>query len=320
MTLQLIELAERADATLDAQADSFEKLRRLDRNAPQVLDEIAKEQEGLAARIESAKDALDRARRPVPEGRPGSPDGRAGAGAQAHGLRRDRRREGARRAGQAQGRRRRRRAGGAAGRRSGRPAAREHRHRGRPTSRRAPSCARSMRRSSTSSCSELARRSRPREDYITTHRGAVGAGARTRISEAHRHLEAAVSLAAGDPANALEEALEADKLAVAAIQSARNDVAEYERTTTAAGVPRPARLSGGRQRRPGRHPERSVLRGRLRRRLGWRLVVGRLVGLRRLVELAARRVRRLRAVERLVPAQQRRLARSSGRRGGSGRF
>ena len=58
MTLQLIELAERADATLDAQADSFEKLRRLDRNAPEVLEEIAKEQEGLAARIESAEDTL----------------------------------------------------------------------------------------------------------------------------------------------------------------------------------------------------------------------------------------------------------------------
>ena len=40
------------------------------------------------------------------------------------------------------------------------------------------------------------------QDYITTHRGAVGAGARTRISEAERHLEAAASLAAGDPANA----------------------------------------------------------------------------------------------------------------------
>jgi hypothetical protein len=75
------------------------------------------------------------------------------------------------------------------------------------------------------------------QDYITTHRGAVGAGARTRISEANRHLDAAVSLAANDPANALDEAREADKLAVAAIQSARNDVAEYERAHSAQEYP-----------------------------------------------------------------------------------
>ena len=63
MTLQLIELAERADATLDAQADSFEKLRRLDENAPQVLDEIAKEQAG------ARRPHRHRGERP----RPGSP-------------------------------------------------------------------------------------------------------------------------------------------------------------------------------------------------------------------------------------------------------
>jgi hypothetical protein len=60
MTLQLIELAERADATLDAQADAFDKLRRLDRNAPEVLESLVKDQATLEARIDAASETLER--------------------------------------------------------------------------------------------------------------------------------------------------------------------------------------------------------------------------------------------------------------------
>ena len=105
----------------------------------------------------------------------------------------------------------------------------------------------------------------------------------------------------------MDEAREADKLAVAAIQSARNDVADYERT---AAVPE-------RSDEPAyQEAESAGLGGILNdlffgggsggvRRVG-RLVVGRLLRLRRLVELETQRIRRSGA-QRLLPAQQRRL-------------
>jgi hypothetical protein len=62
-------------------------------------------------------------------------------------------------------------------------------------------------------------------DFITTRRGAVGSEARTRLSEASRHLEAAVSLAGQDPRQALSHAQHADALAGQALQLAQRDVA-----------------------------------------------------------------------------------------------
>ncbi|MGW6985499.1 TPM domain-containing protein, partial [Streptomyces sp. NPDC054932] len=65
-------------------------------------------------------------------------------------------------------------------------------------------------------------------DYITTTRGAVGSQARTRLAEAGRHLERAVSVAAADPAGALAEAQRADGLARQAQQLAEQDVRAYQ--------------------------------------------------------------------------------------------
>ncbi|MFE1871917.1 TPM domain-containing protein [Streptomyces sp. NPDC059496] len=65
-------------------------------------------------------------------------------------------------------------------------------------------------------------------DYITTTRGAVGSRARTRLAEAGRHLERAVSVAAADPAGALAEAQRADGLAREAQQLAEQDVRAYQ--------------------------------------------------------------------------------------------
>lgn len=230
MTLQLIELAERADATLDAQADSFEKLRRLDENAPQVLDEIAKEQQGLAARIDTAENILTGLVAKYPEA---DLDHLTGVPAQARKLTAfaatavdKARAELAKPKGDAAvAVRAAQQAVGQVGQliASIDTAAKDLSTQGQ------------LRKQAAAELDQQLQRARSQvsaaEDYITTHRGAVGAGARTRISEAGRHLEAAVSLAASDPANALDEAREADKLAVAAIQSARNDVAEYERTS-----------------------------------------------------------------------------------------
>ncbi|MEW9512726.1 TPM domain-containing protein [Streptomyces bacillaris] len=62
-------------------------------------------------------------------------------------------------------------------------------------------------------------------DYITTHRGAVGAPARTRLAEAQRRWEQAGQLAAGDdPQGALAEAQQADALARQALDLAAQDV------------------------------------------------------------------------------------------------
>ncbi|WP_214407498.1 TPM domain-containing protein [Pseudonocardia lacus] len=62
------------------------------------------------------------------------------------------------------------------------------------------------------------------EDFIATRRGAVGTRARTRLSEARRHL----TLATGDdPVAGLAEAQRADSLAQEALRLARDDVAGW---------------------------------------------------------------------------------------------
>ncbi|MFI8999878.1 TPM domain-containing protein [Streptomyces sp. NPDC053541] len=64
-------------------------------------------------------------------------------------------------------------------------------------------------------------------DYVTTHRGAVGAEARTRLAEAQRRLARAEELAPRDPAVALTEAQQADALARRAQDLAEQDVRRY---------------------------------------------------------------------------------------------
>lgn len=64
-------------------------------------------------------------------------------------------------------------------------------------------------------------------DFISTRRGAVGADARTRLSEAQRHLAAAQQLADTDPSKALQHAQSATQLAARALWSAQADVNRY---------------------------------------------------------------------------------------------
>jgi uncharacterized membrane protein YgcG len=65
-------------------------------------------------------------------------------------------------------------------------------------------------------------------EYITTRRGGVGSTARTRVSEADRHLAQATALAASDPVAALAEAQQAASLAAGALDYARQDVASFD--------------------------------------------------------------------------------------------
>lgn len=66
-------------------------------------------------------------------------------------------------------------------------------------------------------------------DFIETRRGAVGAEARTRLSEAARHLEQARQTAETDPSAALASVQESQSFAARAEQLAQRDVAEWER-------------------------------------------------------------------------------------------
>ncbi|WP_411108252.1 TPM domain-containing protein [Streptomyces sp. c-19] len=74
-------------------------------------------------------------------------------------------------------------------------------------------------------------------DYITTHRGAVGSEARTRLAEAQRRWEKARGLGdAGDPQTALAEAQQADVLARHAQDLAEQDVRTYGNPNGLGGV------------------------------------------------------------------------------------
>ncbi len=227
MMLQLIELAERADATLDAQAEKFEQLRRLDENAPEVLEQIAKEQAGLGARIDAAADLLERLAVQYPKADLDPVDdvpaqSRKLTGFAATAVEKARA-ELAKPKGEA-----------AVAVRAAQQAVGQVGQLLASVDTLAADLAThaELRKRAAAEFEQQLERSRSQvsaaQDYITTHRGAVGAAARTRISEADRHLSAAVSLAAGDPDQALTEAREADRLAVAALQAARSDVAEYE--------------------------------------------------------------------------------------------
>jgi hypothetical protein len=54
LTTRIIELCEAADATLDAQADAFDELRQLEKVAPQLVETLATDHAGVAARILTA--------------------------------------------------------------------------------------------------------------------------------------------------------------------------------------------------------------------------------------------------------------------------
>lgn len=71
-------------------------------------------------------------------------------------------------------------------------------------------------------------------DFIETRRGAVGTEARTRLSEAARHLAQGQSLVSSDPAGALDSVRRADELSRQAQQLAEQDVQNWDRQQNAA--------------------------------------------------------------------------------------
>ncbi|MFI8825886.1 TPM domain-containing protein [Streptomyces sp. NPDC053431] len=82
-------------------------------------------------------------------------------------------------------------------------------------------------------------------DFVTTHRGAVGAEARTRLAEARRRLDRAGRLADADPHAALAEARQADALARRAQELAEQDVRSYGNPNGLGGVTGVGGAGGG---------------------------------------------------------------------------
>lgn len=66
--------------------------------------------------------------------------------------------------------------------------------------------------------------------YVETRRGAVGPEARTRLSEAARHLDLATRASSDDPADALAEVQQAEQMAAQAQRLAESDVEAWERS------------------------------------------------------------------------------------------
>ena len=71
--------------------------------------------------------------------------------------------------------------------------------------------------------------------FITTRRGGVGSAARTRISEADRQFKQALALQASDPVTALTHARQADQLAASAYELAQRDVSQFSTPGGAGG-------------------------------------------------------------------------------------
>ena len=77
---------------------------------------------------------------------------------------------------------------------------------------------------------------RSARDFVAARRGGVGARARTRLAEAHRHFEQAIGLVRDDPEAAVAEAQHADALALRGSVLAEQDLARFgaERADNAA--------------------------------------------------------------------------------------
>jgi uncharacterized membrane protein YgcG len=231
MTEQLIQLAQQADAVLDAQATAFDELRQLEKNAPAVLEQVAADQKGLDATIDAAASTIADLKKTYPKG---DLSALTGLPAQAHKLAAfagktvtEARAVLAKSTGTED-------AGVAVAVRAAQQAVGQVTQLLATVDRVKSDLAAQADRdaAATAALEAQTRDARSRvsdtQDYITTHRGAVGTTARTRISEATRHLDQAVALTTSDPDKALTEAKEAERMAAVALDLALADVENAE--------------------------------------------------------------------------------------------
>lgn len=229
LTQQLIALAQQADDVLDAQQQAFDDLRALEKNAPEVLDTVEAEQDGLSERIDDAEKTIAGLKKTYPDGDLSS---LAGLPAQARKLDRfaDSTVADARAAIAAKDPEQ---AGVAVAVRAAQQAVGQVVQLLASVDRtKAKLEAKAQQDAAAAAALDTQlrdARSRVQEanDYISTHRGAVGSTARTRASEATRHLDAA-SAAGSDSGAALSEAKDAERLAAIALDLAMSDVEQAE--------------------------------------------------------------------------------------------
>ena len=179
----------------------------------QLLDAVGRLRQELQEAGARIDEAVAETRRDIAEAQAAG----AGSGWAAH-----RRRRGGARRGRRGGRRggRARPAGGASPPRGGgcvpRAGARQRPRRAGAAWRGPP---RSLERTLLAARSEVA----SAEDFITTHRGAVGSGPRTLLAGAQRSLDQAMALAASDPVTAAHHAAQAQQQAARALSDASDE-------------------------------------------------------------------------------------------------
>lgn len=230
LTEQLIRVTQQADEVLDAQKAAFDELRELEKNAPEVLDRVEAQQDGLGERIDDAEKTIASLKKTYPDGDVSS---LAGLPAQARKLDRfaDTTVAEARSAiAAAKGTQD---AGVAVAVRGAQQAVGQVEQLLASVDRTRSD----LEAKAAQTAAEVAAldtqlrdaRSRVQEanDYISTHRGAVGTTARTRASEAARHLDQAVAPGA-DADHAMAEAKDAERMAAIALDLAMADVENAE--------------------------------------------------------------------------------------------
>ncbi|MGN6502118.1 MAG: TPM domain-containing protein [Pseudolysinimonas sp.] len=248
MTEQLIQLASQADDVLDAQTAAFEELRQLEKNAASVLDEVEARQKDLADRIDQAATTITALRKTYPDGDLSS---LAGLPAQARKLDafarttvREARDAITAAAGSEQ-------AGVAVAVRAAQQAVGQVEQLLAGVDRTKADLEAKAQRSAEEAATlqnqirDAQSRIAEANDYISTHRGAVGTTARTRVSEAARHLEQATTASAADSATALHEATEAERLAAVSLDLAMADVENAESALSAPQSADPYRREDG---------------------------------------------------------------------------
>lgn len=230
LTEQLIRVTQQADEVLDAQKAAFDELRELEKNAPEVLDRVEAQQDGLGERIDDAEKTIASLKKKYPDGDVSS---LAGLPAQARKLDRfaDTTVAEARTAiAAAKGTQD---AGVAVAVRAAQQAVGQVEQLlasvDRTRSDLEAKAARTAAEVAALDAQLRDARSRVQEanDYISTHRGAVGSTARTRASEAARHLDQAVA-SGTDADQAMAEAKNAERMAAIALDLAMADVENAE--------------------------------------------------------------------------------------------
>jgi hypothetical protein len=230
LTERLIAVTQQADEVLDAQKAAFDELRELEKNAPEVLDRVEAQQDGLAERIDDAEKTIAALTKTYPAGDLAR---LAGLPAQARKLNRfadttvaEARAAIAATSGSQD-------SGVAVAVRAAQQAVGQVEQLLASVDRTKAELDEKAKQDAAAAAAlgnqlrDARNRVQEADDYISTHRGAIGTTARTRASEASRHLEQAVA-AGTDSDRALTEAREAERMAALALDLAMADVENAE--------------------------------------------------------------------------------------------